>query len=519
MASTRTFGHIAGSLATDPDAPSARPDRSMPFRICILGDFSGRANRASLDAGALAGRRLIEVDRDNFDDVLARLKPRLRIGVGEEARQALDLGFDSLDDFHPDAIVDRLSLFAELRALRVRLQSPATFEAAANEVGRWAGPAPDAAPEAAAEEQPASGYTTDDLFAAIDETEPPRNGKAAGTGEAMAAELIRDIVAPFVVPKPDPRQAELLDSVDAATAAGMRAVLHHPDFQALEALWRCLDLLVRRLETGTDLKLVLVDVAKAELAEDLCGTENLRDSGLYRLLVESSVETPGGQPWGLWLGGFTAEATAVDADLIGRLARLAARAGAPVLAGAAPGLVGCPVAGFGAYPDPADWREPLTPEADAAWQALRDLPDSAWIGLALPRVLMRHPYGKAGGPIHAFAFEELHDAARHDDFLWGNPAFLAACLIGESFSLDGWSLRPGQVQQFDGLPVHVFVDDDGDRAIKPCSEVLLTERASDRFAERGIIPVWWVRDTDQVRVVPFRSLSSGNRALKGRWAG
>ncbi|NBC32332.1 MAG: hypothetical protein GVY13_06610 [Alphaproteobacteria bacterium] len=515
---TLSFGHIALSAGSAPDAGRPpRPQLGTPLRLCILGDFGGRANRGTLEPEALATRRLIEVDRDNFESVMALVKPRLSIAVGRETPQHFDLALDDLDAFHPDALVDRLPLFADLRALRRRLRNSATFDAAAAEMAGWAasGQGPARGAEGPEGGKPASGYTTDDLFQAIDETEE-RAVKPPSTGEAMAAQLIRDVVGPFVEPKPDPRQAELVAAVDAATAEQMRAVLHHPDLQALEALWRGVDLLVRRLETGTDLKMFLVDIAKEELAADVGAVENLRDSGLYRLLVESSVETPGGSPWGLWLGAFTADGTAADADLLGRLARLAARAGAPLLAGAAPALIDCP--DFATHPDPADWRSPPPPEAEDAWLALRALPEAAWLGLALPRILMRPPYGRMGGSVEAFDFEEIPGAGRHADFLWGNPAFLAALLIGEAFAREGWDLRPGQPSEVDGLPLHYY-DEDGDRAIKPCAEVLLTERASDRFAERGLIPVWWVRDTDRVRLVPLRALSRAKPALQGRWAG
>lgn len=515
---TLSFGHIALTAGSTAESARVRPQLGTPLRICILGDFGGRANRGTLETEALATRRLIEVDRDNFESVMALVQPRLRIAVGRETPQDFDLALDELEAFHPDALVDRLPLFADLRALRRRLGNSASFDAAAAEIASWANapgpaaPAPATAPE---RDQPASGYTTEDLFQAIDETED-RPARPQSVGEAMAAQLIRDVVGPFVEPKPDPHQAELVAAVDAATAEQMRALLHHPDLQALEALWRGVDLLVRRLETGTDVKLFLVDIAKEELAADLGAVENLRESGLHRLLVESSVETPGGSPWGLWVGAFTAEGTAADADLVGRLARLAAGAGAPLLAGAAAGLIDCP--NLASHPDPADWRSPLSPEAEGAWLALRALPEAGWVGLALPRVLMRAPYGRTGGSVEAFDFEEIPGAGRHDDYLWGNPAFLAALLIGEAFAREGWDLRPGQSSEVDGLPLHYY-DEDGERAIKPCAEVLLTERASDRFAERGLIPVWWVRDTDRVRLVPFRSLARDKPALQGRWSG
>src|SRR5207244_7572537 len=117
--------------------------------------------------------------------------------------------------------------------------------------------------------------------------------------------VLRDIVAPFVEPKPDPQRPELVAQVDQAISGQMRALLHHPAFQALEAAWRGLFFLVRRLPTDAKLKLYLLDVSKAELAADLGAADDLSASGVYKLLVEQTVKTPGAPPWALVVGHYT----------------------------------------------------------------------------------------------------------------------------------------------------------------------------------------------------------------------
>src|SRR5438445_10340180 len=98
--------------------------------------------------------------------------------------------------------------------------------------------------------------------------------------------MLQQMVGSYVVPAKDPRADQLVATVDSALAATMRSVLHHPDFQSFEALWRSVDLLVRRLETNEQLQIVLYDVTAEELASDLSKAEALENSGLYKLLVE-----------------------------------------------------------------------------------------------------------------------------------------------------------------------------------------------------------------------------------------
>ncbi len=517
-----SFGKIDMGVAETTE--DARPDRDTPFRILLLGDFSGRGSRGIADAPGLARRRPVAIDRDNVDEVFARLGVEVGLPVGEGGTRA-NVRFGELDELHPDHIVDQLAVFGELRVLRRRLLNADTFDDAAATLAGWAGaetaaqtPAEPESPSAP--EAPEPGVPMpDDLFdTIIAETTEQSPDEASRSGSDLADRLIREIVGPYVVPAPVPRQGELVASVDTATGHQLRTILHDPDFQSVEGGWRALDLLVRRLETDARLKLYLIDVTRDELAADLAADE-LAKTGLYKLLVGQTIETPGGQPWAAVMGHFSFGGTAEDAALLGRIARIAARAGAPFLAAADSALVGC--RSLAAAPDSDDWTDTLPAEAGEAWQALRGLPEATYLGLYLPRFLLRFPYGKRTDPVRSFDFEEItddmDDAARHAAYLWGNPAFAAICLVGQAFSEAGWDLRPGAPNQLEGMPLHVFTRD-GDQELLPCAEILLTERGAERLLERGITPVWTVKDTDRIRVGPFRPLAAGARKLAGRWA-
>lgn len=495
-------GFGTGRPEEEDAAPRPVPE-GTPFRVLVLGDFSG---------GAGSGDRLRAhpVDRDSFDDLLARLAPTVTVPQVGEAGAPVTLRFASLDDFHPDAIYARAPVFERLRTLRRRLLKPDSFAEAAREMGA-VGEAPPP-PEQAAADAPSVPLPDDLLGAALAETQAHPEHFAAAEGDRLADDLIRQAVAPHVIPAPDPRTDDLVAAVDAATAGTMRALLHHPAVQALEAAWRGLHFLVRRLETGSRLRVHAADLPVAALRADLA-RERLEEGALHRLLVEETVRTPGAEPWAVVVGLYTFDATADDAARLARLGALARVAGAPVLAAAHPRLAGC--ASFGATPDPDDWACTPGPEAADAWVRLRRTDAAGHLALVAPRFLLRLPYGRGTAPVEAFAFEEAPPEAGHEALLWGNGALAAACLLAEAFTRDGWGLDPRLGGEVGGLPLHATVDADGEAVARPCAEIVLTERGGARMAEAGITPLWSVRDTDRVRMGGPAALDGS--PLKGAW--
>jgi type VI secretion system protein ImpC len=507
------FGGV--NLTAGGDSSGARPSSETPFRIAMLGDFSGRANRGVVDDKAIAKRRVVLVDRDNFEEVLSRSGAGIQLSLGEGA--SLQLRFSELEDFHPDRIFQSLEIFGKLREMRSRLEDPSTFQDAAEEFGlrsRDSAPEPsqsDTSPAVAT--SPAhspSGSLLDEMIeqteARFDTNRPMRSLDEVGA-------FAQRVVAKHLVSAPDPRQPQVLEVIDRAITSLMRAVLHHPDFQALEAAWRAVFLLVRQLETGSQLKLHLIDVSKDELAADLRSAADLRHTESYRLLVEQSVETAGAEPWSILLGNYRFGPEKEDAGLLSQLAQIASRAGAPFLAEASSRLLGC--ASLASAPQPRDWKSPQ--QLSRGWAELRRRPEAAFVGLALPRFLLRLPYGRKTSSLESFNFEES-ELPTHEDYLWGNPAFAVGLLLAQSFTEAGWEMRPGTVTEIQNLPLHVDRRD-GDSQSKPCAEVLLTEDAVERIVEEGLLPLVSFKNRDLVRIGRFQSIADPPHALAGRWGG
>jgi type VI secretion system protein ImpC len=359
-----------------------------------------------------------------------------------------------------------------------------------------------------------TGLTSGSLLDQILEEKEGQTVTRPTTDASEWGGFLREIVRPYVVPRDDPRQAEMVASLDAAAAGLMQAILHHPDFQALEAAWRGVRFLVSRVETDEHLKLYLMDIPKAELAADLAAPEDLRSTGLYRFLVEETVGTLGGEPWAALAGIYTFDPAREDAELLGRIAKVAKAAGAPFIAAASDRCLLCE--SLAKTPDPREWKGMADPDARQAWEALRKIPEASYLGLALPRFLLRLPYGSATDPTERFAFEEMDAGPQHNHYLWGNPALACVTLLAQAFSHYGWDLRPGVVQEIESLPLHVFKEG-GESRITPCAEVLLTERAAEIILDKGFMPLLTLKNRDLIRLARFQSLTDPPSPLAGRW--
>jgi type VI secretion system protein ImpC len=491
------------------------------FRVALLGDWSGRSNRGLAATGAeLANWQPILVDRDNLDEVMERLGVTLNLAF--TSGSSLRLDFRRLEDFHPDRIFERAEIFQALRQTRERLSNSKTFAQAATEVKEWLN-----LPNSETKEiQPARKPITDgskpqisrdNLLDQVLDISGGTSGRAAQT-DIRASDLeslVREIVRPHLLPD-DSEQESLIGAVDKAIGDEMRAILHNPDFQALESGWRALDLLVSRVETGAQLKFYLLDISLTELRASLMAPGAIEATGAYRLLVESTTETFGGEPWALLAGNYEFDFTTSDAELLKRLSIIGRKAIAPFVAAANSRVVGCE--SLLSMEDPRDWQFVSAADSKQAWDELRSLPTASYLGLALPRFLLRLPYGSETNETEEFSFEEMAEkpGPQHECYLWANPVFAVVYLLAKTFSQSGWDFRPGEYQEIDDLPIHVYKAD-GETHIKPCAEILMTVRVAEKIIDHGPMPLISIKDTGTVRLGVFQALGLPVTNLAGRW--
>ena len=483
-----------GSISRAPRAVSA----GAKFRLALIGDFSGRANAGRLETGtALAAHKPIKVDVDNFDQVIERMQLSLALPLAEDDG-AVTVPIRSLDDFHPDQLAENVALFEQLLDLRRRLASRTGFDRAAKEVLSWSGGAPlPRAPRKARGAAVASDRRLSDFARLVGRP------AVADAEEASVDDLIRRLVGPYIQPKRDARQDQLIARVDEALSAAMRRVLHHPDFQAAEAIWRGVEFLVRRIETGARMEIVLYDVSAEEFAADLAATDALEETGLYGMLVEQPALDAAQGPLSAIIGLYGFELAPPHADLLGRVARIAAAARAPFVAGIDPDALKT------RFHD----QHPLIKDA---WSALHELPEAAYLGLTAPRFLLRPPYGRKSDPIDAFSFEEFTPQGGLGAMLWGHPALLSGLLLAETWLQQGKTMRLGTVMGVGEMPYFVYAGADGDQVALPCTERLYTEREAVQVAAYRVMPLLSLRGRPEVRQGGFTSL--GGSPLAGFWA-
>lgn len=460
--------------------PVARELDQLPMHVLLMANFSGQRQ-----AGALAQRVPLKVDIDNIDAIMARIAPRLSL---ELSGTRINLQFANLDDFHPDAIYRQVGLFA---ALRQQLADDLAKSAAT--------PAPAPVPAAAAD-NPFQALLGGNISQAASQ----------GAGGPLDG-LIKQIVAPHIAPSAPNRQHQALQ--DAACSLLMNAILHHPEFQSLEAAWRGVHFLITQLDLDGELKLFVLDLDQAELAAD-CATHaaDLGQSACYQLLGERWQAAADPVPWSVLIGHYWFDASDADVATLAAIGAIAQRLNAPFVAGAASSIIGC--SSFPSQPDPRDWQP--DPARQAAWQALCQSSQARWLGLVLPRLLLRLPYGANLDPVSSFAFEEMNGAPDHEALLWGSAGLAAGLLLGQCFQEDGWDMQPGAAMEIDDLPAYTWREH-GESHLQAAAEVALLERANAACWQSGLMTLQSYKNRNAVRLMRISSLAQ--TALAGRWGG
>jgi type VI secretion system protein ImpC len=328
------------------------------------------------------------------------------------------------------------------------------------------------------------------------------------------ASLVSELVRPHLISIDENEQAALLAAVDAATSDLMRSILHDRKFQALEASWRGLYLLVRRAETGTDLKISIFDMPKDEMSVDLRSQADLNNARIHKLIAGGFEGMAGREAWALVLGDYWYASNVDDIAALIRIGKIAAEAGITFISHVRPDILGVPSLAESA--DPSSWDLSAASEAGRLWWALRGIPESAHLAMTMPRVLARLPYGRETDPVETFAFEEFGGIPTHDDYLWTNGCFVAGLLLAQTFAAHGWRMSHDFIQNIERLPMHVY-DVDGEAVCQQSCEAVLSEHACDLLMGHGLMPIVSFKNSDTARLLRFQSIADPVTSLRGKW--
>jgi type VI secretion system protein ImpC len=489
-------------LNVDPDRKSGGTQRDVQERanLVVMGDFTDRASRGVIEL--LRPRKLLYVDVDNFARVFAQVGAKLKLTGTGIPGGVVELGFASLEDFHPDQLLTTVPLLSNLVEARRLLLNPATAEQGKTALQAYLG-VTNAPAESFASAAERKSESTDETMIRLLGGAPPEKKSAPAPQTSHLDEFIRQIIAPHISAAPDAWQPGAVGAAEMELTNRLNAILHHPDFQGLEAAWRGVDLLVRRIESPEDIVLLVLDASFAELQASLAAHDHAEQSALFSVLRDADPN--------LIVANYTFGQTADDLRTLGKLAEMAGGLRAPLVATAAPQLVGCD--SFAAHPDPDDWKQKLPADVSEIWNSLRRTRHALHVGLAAPRFILRQPYGKAGDPIETFAFEELSVPPAHEAFLWGHPGLLCASVAIEAIQSGDTGLLNFTGGAFGDLPVHRFMEE-GEKTVQPYAEAWLTDRAADRLVQHGVIPIIGAKNENVIRLNHICSIAHGPVALR-----
>jgi type VI secretion system protein ImpC len=301
----------------------------------------------------------------------------------------------------------------------------------------------------------------------------------------------------------------MIAELDRKLSEQVNLILHHPDFQQLEGAWRGLHYLVNNTETDEMLKIRVMNISKSDLGKTLKrykGT-NWDQSPIFKKIYEAEYGQFGGEPFGCLVGDYYFDHSPPDVELLGEMAKNAAAAHAPFIAGASPSAM--QMDSWQELANPRDLTKIFTTPEYAAWRSLRESDDARYLGLAMPRFLARIPYGAKTNPVEEFDFEEDTGAAEHNRYTWANAAYAMATNITRSFKMYGWCSRIRGVESggaVEGLPVHSFPTDDGGVDMKCPTEIAISDRREAELAKNGFMPLLHRKNSDFAAFIGAQSL-------------
>jgi type VI secretion system protein ImpC len=283
-------------------------------------------------------------------------------------------------------------------------------------------------------------------------------------------------------------------AIDQLLSRQVSAIMHHPNFQALESSWRSVEFLVRRTNFRKNVEIKLLDVSKEEILDDADAALSLEQSELFKRIYLNEYGILGGKPYAVVVGNYEILNTDDDMKLLKHMGQISAASHAPFISSIGPKFFGYRTA------DELDRvkniNRVLSQKKYAAWREFRKESYSNYVALTLPRFQLRNPYDPEKQKIKTFAFSEDMDGA--NDYLWGNTAVALTSKMIESFQRTGWGVyfrgveSGGKVAE---LPLHVY-EADGLEEMQIPTEFAIPDFREKEFSDAGFIPLVWSKDNN-----------------------
>jgi type VI secretion system protein ImpC len=354
-------------------------------------------------------------------------------------------------------------------------------------------------------------FEGNDFAALLKKEFKPKTDEAKGAVEQAVQTLAQQALANTALRSTDSvRTIEaMIAALDKRLTDQVNRIIHHEDFQKLEAAWRGLHYLVNNTETDEHLKIRVMNVSKADLGKTLKRFKGTAwdQSPLFKKLYEEEYGQFGGEPYGCLVGDYHFDHTPPDVELLTEMSKLAASAHAPFLTGASPSVM--QMESWQELAHPRDLTKIFTTPEYAAWRSLRESDDARYLAMCMPRFLARHPYGAKTSPVDEFDFEEDTAGASHTNYSWANAAYAMAVNVNRSFKSYGWCSRIRGIESggaVENLPTHSFPSDDGGVDMKCPTEIAISDRREAELSKNGFLSMIHRKNSDFAAFISGQSL-------------
>ncbi len=337
-------------------------------------------------------------------------------------------------------------------------------------------------------------------------------------GYEIAKRGVQAFIAELVTPKREGEKIDkalvdaLIAEIDVKLSKQIDEIIHHPTFQKLESAWRSLKFVIDRVDFRENIKVEVLNCSKEDLLADFEDAPEVPKSGLYKIVYSAEYGTFGGRPFGAIVANYDFGPGPQDVALLQKCAAVATMSHAPFFAAAGPGFFG--LKDYINLPNLKDLKSLFEGPQYTKWQAFRESEDARYVGLTLPRFLLRLPFGANTVPVKAFNYEE-DVIGKHDAYCWGNAAFAMATRIADSFAKFRWCpniIGPQAGGAVENLPLHQY-EAMGEIQTKIPTEIVLTERREFELSEEGFIGLTYRKDSDNA------CFFSANSAQKPKYFG
>jgi type VI secretion system protein ImpC len=346
----------------------------------------------------------------------------------------------------------------------------------------------------------------------VEKTKIAKDDSGKQRGRDLLREFVNQVLEGSITVAPDTEAMinARIAQIDHMVSVQLNEVLHHPDFQKLEGSWRGLKYLLDNSETSSKLKIRVLNVSKKELLRDLRRAPEFDQSALFKKVYEEEYGVFGGDPFACLIGDYEFGKHPDDLELVEKISNVAAAAHAPFLTAASADLLS--LESFDQLGQPRDLSKIFDNTEYVKWKSFRQSEDSRYVGLCVPHILMRLPYGRDTNPVEGFGYEEGVDGRDHRKYLWGNAAYALGTRLTHAFAQYGWCAAIRGVEGgglVEGLPAHTFHTDEGDVALKCPTEIAITDRREKELADQGFIPLVHCKGSDYAA---FFSVQSAQKA-------